>query len=320
MVLNYSDIHKISDNVVGRYCEESLHPKFFHVWSMALNIISVSVALYFLVAFYANLKPQLAPYKPLLKFMCIKLVIFFSFWQMILFDFLSSASIIKTTDHLSKGDISIGINALLICFEMIIFAIMHLWAFPWNDYQTSDLGPAVYDRSKKMGPIRALVDTFNPFDMVRAFARGMKWTIVGHKRRHEEAKVLAARRDESVKLDDTPYAAEESQGLVSNAEQMGQTSLPGTYPEGFAEGLMVHHPSPADQQKVSRQDIPEHGFAETEYVGYTLPAVELSGGHVSSGPRHPEPPYPTVNTMPSAHYEQRPVYAPVAPGPRSPVM
>ena len=89
----------------------------------------------------------------------------------------------------------------------------------------NDLGPAVYDRSKKMGPFKAFVDTFNPFDMVRAFARGMKWSIVGHKRRHEEAKILAARH-ESVKLAESTNASEESQGLVSNAEQMGHTRFP----------------------------------------------------------------------------------------------
>lgn len=290
---------------------------------MGLNIIAVSVALYFLVAFYVNLKKELAAQKPMLKFMCIKLVIFFSFWQMILFDFLASANILKANEHISKGDISIGLNALLICFEMIIFSIMHLWAFPWKDYQTSDLGPAVYDASKRTPPMMALVDAFNPFDLVRAFARGLKWSFVGRKRRHEEAKKVAARRQDSIKLktNNALYKPEEHRGLVAHAEEMGQSSHPGAYPEGFAQGLMVHHPSPADQQRVSRQD---DGFVETEHVGYYPPSSPVEGYVSSSRPTHPGLPYPALNTMPSIHQPQRPGYEPVptagngSPGAHSP--
>lgn len=34
-----------------------------------------------LVQFYLQLRVDLAPHKPFLKVLCIKLVIFFSFWQ-----------------------------------------------------------------------------------------------------------------------------------------------------------------------------------------------------------------------------------------------
>ena len=41
--------------------------------------ISVSLSLYYLVLFYYALKVPLAPYRPLLKFLTIKITLFFTF-------------------------------------------------------------------------------------------------------------------------------------------------------------------------------------------------------------------------------------------------
>lgn len=46
---------------------------------MIINNISQFVAMYSLVLFYWATKEELAPMKPVGKFMCIKAVIFFSF-------------------------------------------------------------------------------------------------------------------------------------------------------------------------------------------------------------------------------------------------
>lgn len=69
--------------VEGVYCEESLGPQYAHVWAMMANMIAVTIAMYCLIAFYLNLKDALAANKPFFKLLCIKLVIFFSFWQMV---------------------------------------------------------------------------------------------------------------------------------------------------------------------------------------------------------------------------------------------
>lgn len=67
----------------GLYCEESLHPKYAHLWTMFFNMVAVTIAMYCLIAFYLGVKEKLAPNKPFFKLLCIKLVIFFSFWQMV---------------------------------------------------------------------------------------------------------------------------------------------------------------------------------------------------------------------------------------------
>lgn len=50
------------------------------IFTIILNI-SVSLALYSLVVFYHVFAKELAPHNPLAKFMCIKGIVFFCFWQ-----------------------------------------------------------------------------------------------------------------------------------------------------------------------------------------------------------------------------------------------
>lgn len=63
------------------YCEDSLSPIYAHVWVQVFEAVSVTIAMFCLVQFYIQLKEDLAEHKPFLKVLCIKLVIFFSFWQ-----------------------------------------------------------------------------------------------------------------------------------------------------------------------------------------------------------------------------------------------
>lgn len=42
--------------------------------------ISITFCLYYLALFYNALHEKLAPYKPLLKFVVVKGVVFFTFW------------------------------------------------------------------------------------------------------------------------------------------------------------------------------------------------------------------------------------------------
>lgn len=46
-----------------------------------IQAIAVTIAMYCLIQFYVELKDDLAQYRPLLKLISIKLVIFLSFWQ-----------------------------------------------------------------------------------------------------------------------------------------------------------------------------------------------------------------------------------------------
>ncbi|KAF9910393.1 hypothetical protein EC991_006658 [Linnemannia zychae] len=120
----------------GTYCESSWNPKFGHVWILFINFTSVTLATYFLIMFYFTVRTDLKEYEPFYKFLAIKLLQQLS---TILKPVLSVIAIlggwyIKASKYWSTGDISIGINALLIDFEMVIFALMHLKAFSYKPY------------------------------------------------------------------------------------------------------------------------------------------------------------------------------------------
>lgn len=82
---------------------------------------------------------------------------------------------------------------------MAIFSIFHLWAFPWTVYDVrrsrivaSESVPGYPQDPKnnyKGGWLgsRALVDAFNPWDLVKSVGRGFKWLAVGRRTREQDS-------------------------------------------------------------------------------------------------------------------------------------
>ncbi|TKA57579.1 hypothetical protein B0A49_10122, partial [Cryomyces minteri] len=191
-------IVSVTTQAAGRYCESSLNPAFAHIWVMVFEGGSVSVAMFCLIQFYLQLKVDLAEHRPFLKVICIKLVIFFSFWQSLVISFLSSSNgPLKPTSKIYYNDIKVGIPSMLLCVEMAIFAVMHLFAFPWKEYDLSrsaHFDPHTHNVSgsgpgklQYRGFARALLDAFNPWDIVKASARGARWLVVGRKHRTNDS-------------------------------------------------------------------------------------------------------------------------------------
>lgn len=92
-----------------------------------------------------------------MKFLCVKLVIFFCFWQICLLSLLGNFGVFKPTEYWSVYNIEIGISALAVCVEMVIFAILHVYSFSYTPYVTGEHTPVS----------KALRDAFNPMDLLR---------------------------------------------------------------------------------------------------------------------------------------------------------
>ncbi|RMX66234.1 hypothetical protein DD238_004207 [Peronospora effusa] len=95
---------------------------------------SITYAFYYLVLFYLALGTQLAAYNPVPKFLCIKVVLFLSFWQSVVLAFLSRFQLIHKLGSWSVENITTGIQNLLICFEMFLVTLAHQWAFSYQPY------------------------------------------------------------------------------------------------------------------------------------------------------------------------------------------
>lgn len=107
-----------------------LYPNWLS-WTFTIILnISFSVAMYSLVVFYHVFSKELQPHKPLSKFICIKGIVFFSFWQGLLVKILVSLGVIKPhhfwldVEHLQEA-----IQNVLICVEMVFFSVMQQYAY-----------------------------------------------------------------------------------------------------------------------------------------------------------------------------------------------
>mmetsp|Transcript_17053 Transcript_17053/g.52367 ORF Transcript_17053/g.52367 Transcript_17053/m.52367 type:complete len:187 (+) Transcript_17053:546-1106(+) len=101
-----------------------------HVWysyrhyqfyiTVALNL-SVATAFYGLICFYHATHKQLAMYRPWPKFLCIKGVVFVTFWQSMALNLLLSIGY----QNVANAAVAEAIQNFLICVEMFIAAMMH---------------------------------------------------------------------------------------------------------------------------------------------------------------------------------------------------
>lgn len=104
-----------------------------------INNLSVSAALYGLVLFYHAAEELLRPYRPFEKFIAVKAVIFFSFWQGFALLIARQLGVIHDAVGFSSDDQSIAIQDVLICAEMSIAAVAHVFIFTWSEYVGPDL-------------------------------------------------------------------------------------------------------------------------------------------------------------------------------------
>lgn len=149
-ILQYTVFHLLTTFIafvcgqLGIYEEGKLSPKNAFVYLFVVNNMSQFVAMYCLVLFYKAMRRELDPMSPLAKFLCIKAVVFFSFFQGVAIMFLMKAKFMHDifgilTDNPEKAEIqerkdSSIMQNFLICIEMFIAAVAHHYAFSYKSY------------------------------------------------------------------------------------------------------------------------------------------------------------------------------------------
>lgn len=100
-------------------------------WTFTIILnFSVSLALYSLVLFYHVFAKELKPHKPLTKFMCVKGIVFFCFWQGIVLEILVALGIIRSHHFwLDVEHIQEAIQNVLVCVEMVVFSVLQQYAY-----------------------------------------------------------------------------------------------------------------------------------------------------------------------------------------------
>ena len=121
------------------------------VWLVICYNISVTWSLYCLAMFWKCLYTELSVFKPWPKFMCVKLIIFASYWQSLIINVLTIIDVIDI--HGDDKYVAFEIGNSVLCVEMIGFAIAHWYAFSSDEY-----GPDKYPNSGRLKILYALKD------------------------------------------------------------------------------------------------------------------------------------------------------------------
>jgi hypothetical protein len=132
-----------------------------YLWSGLIYNASVTISLYSLGMFWVCMSTDLKPFRPVPKFLCIKLLIFASYWQGFFLSILVWVGAIPNdVDGYTSDNIAAAIQDALICCELPAFAIAHWYAFSWKDYDDRSISAA---RMKFMHAVR---DAFGIRDLI----------------------------------------------------------------------------------------------------------------------------------------------------------
>jgi Organic solute transporter Ostalpha len=118
----------------GHYEEGNWSAAGSYLWITIIYNITYTLALYALLLFYMGTHELLEPFRPLLKFVLVKSVIFLTFWQGL---FISIAVGTGTVPSAAEGN---NIQNFLICVEMLPAAVCIIFAFPWRDFADGNGG------------------------------------------------------------------------------------------------------------------------------------------------------------------------------------
>lgn len=145
----------------GAYQEGFITLTSGYLWIGIIYNISVTLSLYSLAMFWVCTHNDLKPFRPVPKFLCIKLIIFASYWQGFFLSVLQWLGAIPNgVGGFSADNLAAAIQDSLVCFEMPIFAIAHWYAFSWHDYADSSISAA------RMPVKYAVRDSFGIRDLI----------------------------------------------------------------------------------------------------------------------------------------------------------
>lgn len=203
------------------YDEGNFSSKNAWTYLVIFNNMSQLFAMYCLVLFYRALREELSPIKPVGKFLCVKMVVFVSFWQAVVIALLVKVGVIsekRTWDWQSVEAVATGLQDFIICVEMFVAAIAHHFSFTYKPYVQEAEEVSCFDSFMAMwdmSDVRADIS-----EQVRNVGR----TVMGRPRK--------SYRDEA-------QSDGERSGLLSSASQdaMTETAYNPVSSKGHYEGL-----------------------------------------------------------------------------------
>jgi Organic solute transporter Ostalpha len=123
----------------GLYKEGDFSLSSGYLYICFLTNFSQCWALYCLIFFYLATKNELGPIRPVGKFLSVKALVFFTWWQSLFISLIYQMDLIphyhaSNESEWTSEDVAKGLQDYLICIEMFVGAIVHVFVFPHTDY------------------------------------------------------------------------------------------------------------------------------------------------------------------------------------------
>lgn len=191
------------------------NPRKLYVYAVVTLNLSQVWAMYCLVLLYHELLGDLAPLRPLPKFLSVKAVVFFSFWQSILLSGLVHAGVIQPTLTYTEEEVAQGLQNFIICIEMAAAAVAHHMFFAVSDFWREDA----------LAPLVAASGGAGPRPLVHAVLDVLPHDVIAEAGGHLKAAVAVARRAPR------PAAKSDVIGVTTpGASPQATSSSPGSAP------------------------------------------------------------------------------------------
>ncbi|KAI6781108.1 Transmembrane protein-like protein [Emericellopsis cladophorae] len=302
----------------GTYKEGYIGIDSGYLWSGIIYNISVTLSLYGLGLFWVCMHQDLQPFRPVPKFLCIKLIIFASYWQGFLLSILVFLGAIPDdVPEYTPDNLAAAIQDALICIEMPIFAAAHWYAFSWHDFADNNISSA------RMPINYAFRDAFGVRDLVEDSKETFRGDNYGYRvfdsgdkvMAHEDSKSRLARLREGMRYE---RGGKGKYWIPKPGEVNSTTPLLGSGTNSAAAGSSRDRPDQINENSHAGFDEPEldaeddglfEAARDLEYGDWNYPVITanepLRERYLSSagnfGVRAPKYPSPQPRpTRPSA--------------------
>lgn len=160
-----------------------------------IRSISVILAFVRLLAFYKSVRSQVREHNVVAKLIAIKGIVFLTFVQTIVFTILNSTNAVKPSSTLSYNDIYYGIPSILVCGEMVFFAIFHIYAYNPKPYFLHNGGSERIESQKSGGSryhggllgIKAFMMAMNPLEVAGGIVQAVKNVVSSPQTRYYDS-------------------------------------------------------------------------------------------------------------------------------------
>jgi len=185
------------------YCQGLLSWRYGKLYAMIITATSGTIANLCLMALFEAIQARGGLPIPRLswQFFCVDWLFTIIFVQRTILAIVAHFGYILATEFWSPTNISNGIETIIISVEMVLFAVIHIVAFPTSIYKA--LSEEAKPPRQPLPIVKAIIDSINPMDVLRETWKGMKYLrklLAGHPVGHSKFDFVLGMDEEHLDL------------------------------------------------------------------------------------------------------------------------